>query len=107
MSDATTPITIRLASAEDETALVRLAALDSRPRPAWPVLLAEENGEARAALSLHDDGHAADPFHPTAELLDLLRLRARRLSERPARTRTVRRALTTSGRSSHALVASR
>jgi hypothetical protein len=107
MSDATTPITIRLASAEDEDALDRLAALDSRTRPAWPVLLAEEAGESRAALSLHDGSHAADPFHPTAELLDLLRLRARRLAPARDRRLSVRLPLSPTRRSAHALVTSR
>jgi len=66
------PVTIRRATESDEAALARLAALDSAAVPAAPVLLAESNGELRAALSLRDGETVADPFHPTAKLLELL-----------------------------------
>jgi hypothetical protein len=70
-------LTIRIAYAEDYPALRRLAALDSAERvPGRPVLIAEEGGEPRAALSLADGTSIADPFHPTAEILTLLELRA-------------------------------
>ena len=70
------PITIRLAYADDFTALGRLAALDSAPIPPRPVLLAEVDGELRAALSLRDGSAVADPFHLTNDLVALLRARA-------------------------------
>lgn len=76
------PITVRPAYADDEPALVRLAALDSAPVPMAPLLVAEVQGELRAALSLQDGSAVADPFHHTALHLDLLRARA--AMQRPA-----------------------
>lgn len=52
--------------------MARLAALDSAPVPPGPLLLAESDGELRAALSLTDGLTIADPFHPTAAIVDLL-----------------------------------
>src|SRR5438270_8182959 len=66
------PITIRRAKTEDEAAVIRLAALDSARVPAGPVMLAESSGELRAALSLNDGEIIADPFHPTAAIVELL-----------------------------------
>ena len=67
-------ITIRPGYADDERALVRLAALDSASGvPPAPLLLAEVDGELRAALSLDDGSVIADPFRPTAEVVALLR----------------------------------
>jgi hypothetical protein len=75
--DTTSPITIRVAYADDETVLARLAALDSAEQvPPMPLLLAEVDGELRAALSLRDGSVVADPFHFTADLVALLRARA-------------------------------
>jgi hypothetical protein len=70
-------IVIRHSVAEDVRTLAGLAALDSRPELTGPALLAEVDGVARAALDLHDGSVAADPFARTAELVELLRLRAR------------------------------
>ncbi len=84
-------VTLRFAFPDDECALLRLAALDSSPSPRVPVLLAEAAGDLRAALSLADGAVVADPFHPTAELVELLLARASQLSARdgldPARRR--------------------
>ena len=66
-------IVVRGATAADTRALVRLAELDTQPVPDFPVLLAEVDGELRAALSLSDGNAVADPFRPTAGLLDVLR----------------------------------
>ncbi len=77
-------IVIRTASAADDRVLARLAALDSQPPLAGPALLAEVDGAPRAALALAADRAVADPFHPTADLVELLRLRASRLAHRPA-----------------------
>ncbi len=60
-------------------ALARLAVLDSSEPPAQPMLVAEVDGELRAALSLRDWNVVADPFLPTAALVDLLRARAEQL----------------------------
>jgi hypothetical protein len=74
---ATATITIRSAYSDDETAITRLAALDSAERlPPRPLLLAEVDGELRAALSLRDGSVIADPFFPTLDLLALLRKHA-------------------------------
>jgi len=72
-------IVIRRAAARDGVALARLAALDSAAPPPGPLLVAEVEGEIRAALALDGDGAIADPFHRTAELVELLRLRASQL----------------------------
>lgn len=69
-------IMIRPGYGDDHSALARLASLDSAPIPARPLLVAEVDGELRAALSLHDGAAIADPFHPTAELVTLLRAHA-------------------------------
>jgi hypothetical protein len=86
---ASDTISIRLATPDDAAALARLAALDSSRAPAGPVLLAECEGELRAALSLTAARRRrlgrppvsgttviADPFVRTAELVRLLELRA-------------------------------
>ncbi len=78
----TEAITIRPAYADDHEALSRLAALDSAVAPAAPVLLAEVDGELRAALSLSDRSVVADPFFPTVGLVELLRTHA---ASRPRR----------------------
>jgi hypothetical protein len=73
-------IIIRHALDEDVKTLAGLAVLDSRAELRGPALIAEVDGVARAALDLHDGSVAADPFHRTVELVDLLRLRARGLA---------------------------
>ena len=73
MTDA---ITILLPS-RDERDITRLALLDSRRAPAGPALLAYVDGELRAAVRLVDGQAIADPFHPTAELVEILRFQAR------------------------------
>ena len=51
-----------------------------------PALVAEVGGELWAAVSLGGEPRAiADPFRPTAELVALLRERAKRLTQHPAR----------------------
>ncbi|MGH2867028.1 MAG: hypothetical protein ACRDNK_05590 [Solirubrobacteraceae bacterium] len=72
-------VTLRFGSAADEDTLARLAALDSAELPAYPVLLAEVDGRLLAALGLSDGTAIADPFHRTADLIDLLRARAHHL----------------------------
>jgi hypothetical protein len=70
-------VTIRRAAPADAAAVERLALLDGAPRPlSGPVLLAEAGGAARAALALADGRAVSDPFHPTADLVALLRMRA-------------------------------
>ncbi len=70
-------IVIRRATDADICALVDLAILDSRGPLTGPALIAEVDDVARAALDTADGSVAADPFAPTAELVELLRLHAR------------------------------
>jgi hypothetical protein len=69
-------ITIRHSTPGDQSAIERLAVLDGREPPAGSTLLAFAAGELRAALPLVAGEALADPFHPTAELVELLRRRA-------------------------------
>ncbi|MFL5870401.1 MAG: hypothetical protein ACJ75R_04925 [Solirubrobacterales bacterium] len=71
------PVAIRSTTDADHEQLVRLAERDSGVIPHEPLLVAEASGEIRAAISLSDGGTIADPFHPTADLVALLRARAR------------------------------
>jgi hypothetical protein len=84
-------IMIRPAYADDAAALARLAALDSARVPEAPLLLAEVDGELRAALSLPGGASIADPFFPTLELVSLLRAHAQAAAAKPRARR--RRAL--------------
>ena len=79
-----TSISLRLAGPADHSALESLAALDSAPALRGPVLVAESGGSLRAALSLGEDRAVADPFAPTAELVELLRTRAALLRGAPS-----------------------
>jgi hypothetical protein len=72
-------VTVRLAGVADTPALTRLAQLDCASAPSHPILLAELSGQPVAAVSLSDGAVVADPFVPTAELIALLKLRARQL----------------------------
>ena len=83
-------ILIRRAYADDAEALARLAELDSADAaPQGPLVVAELDGELAVALSLADGSVIADPFRPTATIVELLRLRAASES-RPLRKRRLR-----------------
>ena len=69
-------ITIRHSTGGDRARIVALGALDSRPAPGGEMLLAFVDGELRAALPLGGGDALADPFHPTTDLVELLRFRA-------------------------------
>src|SRR6185437_7570872 len=73
-------VTLRLGAPADEGPLARLAALDSSKPPAHPVLLAEVNGQLLAALAVSDGTVVANPFHPSVDVIELLRARARQLN---------------------------
>ena len=83
MSTTTDTVTIRHAGSQDAVALKLLAMLDSTPPLRGPVLVAESGGLVLAAMSLQDGHVAADPFFPTADLVELLRARAERLEVAP------------------------
>ncbi len=72
-------VTIRRATAADRAALERLAALDSARAPVGEVLIAVVGDEAVGAIEIAGGAAIADPFRPTAELVELLSLRAARL----------------------------
>ena len=72
-------VTIRRAFEDDAQALRRLAGLDGSKLPQADVLVAEVAGELWAAIAVVDGHAVADPFRPTAELLDLLRERTRQM----------------------------
>ena len=98
MTAQTTPtdsqITIRRLDLNptDRQALERLAALDSRPPIAGPVLGAEVDGELLAAISVDGAQLVANPFRRTSELSALLRARIGQLTDaRPPRRRRLRR----------------
>jgi hypothetical protein len=83
-------IVIRPAYADDYQALAHLAALDSAAAvPPRPLVVAEVDGEMRAALSLRDDSRIADPFFPTVGLVTLLEAWAGHdgAADAPVRTR--------------------
>jgi hypothetical protein len=71
-------ITIRLARQSDAGPR-RLALLADRRLADGPVLVAEADCVALAARSLVDGAVVSDPFHATADILELLELRAAQL----------------------------
>src|SRR5690242_9434778 len=81
----TSAITIRRAHPE-EPGVLRVAALDSARVPRSPLLVAEVDGEIRAALSLEDGSSVSDPFHASLDLVDLLRARAEAAERTPRRS---------------------
>lgn len=80
------PITIRRSTTGDADAVARIAALDSGRVPEGDAMLAFVGGELRAVLPLDGGRPLADPFHRTAELVELLRY-----SVEPSRVQRKRR----------------
>jgi hypothetical protein len=66
------PITIRQSSDSDASDLRRLAELDSARPLSGPALIAEHGGHAVAAVSLDGRRSIADPFLPTANVVEML-----------------------------------
>jgi hypothetical protein len=87
----TEAIIIRPARDSDEYRLMTLAQRDSAAVPAGNLLVAEVGGAIRAAVAVEGGAEIADPFHPTAGLLDLLRARAEQSRRRPGRIRIITR----------------
>ena len=71
---AVAQVTIREANASDAGALRRLAELDSGRVPAGPMLIAEVGGAIRAAVSMSSGDVIADPFHPTQEVVEMMKI---------------------------------
>lgn len=104
-SRATSPetVTVRPGTDEDAAQLERLGALEGRDAGSAPHLVADEDGEVVAALSLRDGTVVSDPFRLTRHAVDQLRARAPELSARPGRLGTRRRALAALGSAGAAL----
>jgi hypothetical protein len=73
------PLTIRRADIADSGALAHLAALDSSDPPAGDYLVAEVGQELWAAVEIDSGSAIADPFRPSADLVELLRFQAQRM----------------------------
>ena len=69
-------LTIRKASETDGVALHDLAQLDSSRAPRGDVLVAQVGSELWAAVEVESGAAVADPFRPSADLVELLRFRA-------------------------------
>ena len=83
-------VTVRRSTSGDESALARLAALDSASPPRGPALIAEADTRMLAALPLGAGRPIADPFEPTAELVALLELRRSQIASAPQFSRRIR-----------------
>ena len=74
-------ISIRRAVEADRPVIERLAALDSSPTPTGAILIAEVGDEPQAAMQIATGVTVANPFRPTANLVELLSHRAATLRE--------------------------
>ena len=74
-------LTVRRLANSNIDAIRRLAELDGKPTPIGAVLVAEVAEELVAAVPVDGGEALADPFKPTADIVALLRLRARQLRE--------------------------
>jgi hypothetical protein len=72
-------LTVRAATQQDSEAVRLLAALEGVQAPRGQVLVAQVGDEIRAALPLDGGRPLADPFQPSAHIVELLELRARQL----------------------------
>src|SRR5262249_6410070 len=79
-------ILVRAAGPEDAAAVRRLAALDSTRVPAGRLLLAQVDGELRAAPDIDFGTQVGDPLAHRPHLLALPRARAEALRLVPGRT---------------------
>jgi hypothetical protein len=75
-------IKIRRLGADDDAAVTRLAQLDTARWPRGELIGAELDGHLVAAISTTTGEAIADPFRRTAEIVDVLRLRASQLNGR-------------------------
>jgi hypothetical protein len=73
-------VVLRRAGSRDDAAIVRLAELDGAVHPTGEMLVAEVDEQILAAVPLRGGRAIADPFRPTAKLVELLRIRARLLA---------------------------
>jgi hypothetical protein len=80
-------ITIRTSRSADAPELERLAALDSQHLPTGELLVAEVGDEIVAAYAPESSRSIADPFRRTADVIDMLKLRAMATPAKARRTR--------------------
>jgi hypothetical protein len=91
----------RATTGDDREALRRLAQLDSSTPIDGDALIGAVHGKPAAAISLRDGRVTADPFQPTAQVVQALQLRKRAIeavAETPDVTRRVRAAVGTVAR---------
>jgi hypothetical protein len=74
-------VAVRVARAEDESAIHRIASLDGKKAPAGRVLVAEADAEIIAALPIGGGQAVADPFRWTADVVALMEMRAEQLAQ--------------------------
>jgi hypothetical protein len=74
MTDSQT-ISLRVATDRDVSVIEKLSALDSKPALHAPAVVALVDGRPVAAASLSDASVVADPFVPTADVVELLQAR--------------------------------
>ena len=72
-------LTVRAATPRDSDGVRLLAALEGVAMPTGEMLVAQAGDELRAALPLDGGRALADPFHPSAHMVEMLELRARQL----------------------------
>jgi hypothetical protein len=75
------PVSIRLMRPTDTDELRRVAGRDSKVVPDGEKLVAIEQGEIRAAISLSSGAVIADPFHRTEELVRMLVMRRAQMQQ--------------------------
>ena len=73
-------LVLRRSASWDAEALTRLAQLDGAPAPTGAMLVAELGDEIVAAVPFDGGRAIADPFRPTAALVELLHARTRLLA---------------------------
>jgi hypothetical protein len=72
-------VVVRVARPEDDAAIRRVAALDSKEIPEGVKLVAEADAEIIAALPIGGGESVADPFRWTADVVALMKMRAAQL----------------------------
>jgi hypothetical protein len=80
-------IALRTATDRDAAILEKLAALDSAPPLHAPAVVALVDGRPVAAASLTDASVVADPFVPTADVIELLQARVAATASEAAESR--------------------
>lgn len=72
-------VSVRRATGDDRGDLQNLAALDSADALVGEILIAQVGEEPQAAIEVASGTTIADPFRPTAHLVELLEVRAKAL----------------------------